>query len=106
MKKFEFVENLSGSVTQIPAESIVSRSLLKQDGLDVTLFGFAQGQALSEHTAPYSAIIEIVSGEAKLVLGGEVILAKSGAWIYMPANLPHALEALTPLVMLLTMIKK
>jgi quercetin dioxygenase-like cupin family protein len=106
MKKFEFVENLSGSVTQIPAESIVSRSLLKQDGLDVTLFGFAQGQALSEHTAPYSAIIEIISGEAKLVLGGEVILAKSGAWIYMPANLPHALEALTPLVMLLTMIKK
>ena len=106
MKKFEFVENLSGSVTQIPAESIVSRSLLKQDGLDVTLFGFAQGQALSEHTAPYSAIIEIISGEAKLVLGGEEILAKSGAWIYMPANLPHALEALTPLVMLLTMIKK
>jgi quercetin dioxygenase-like cupin family protein len=106
MKKFEFVENLAGSVTQIPAESIVSRSLFKQDGLDVTLFGFAQGQALSEHTAPYAAIIEISSGEAKLVLGGEEILAKSGAWIYMPANLPHALEALTPLMMLLTMIKK
>jgi quercetin dioxygenase-like cupin family protein len=106
MKKFEYMENLGGTAMQIPEESIVSRSLLKQDGLDVTLFGFAQGQALSEHTAPYSAIIEIISGEAKLVLGGEEVLAKPGAWIYMPANLPHALEALTPMVMLLTMVKK
>lgn len=106
MKKFEFVESLEGSVTQIPEESIISRSILKQDGLDVTLFGFAKGQALSEHTAPYSAIIEIIKGEAKLVLGGEEIIAKPGAWIYMPANLPHALEALTPMVMLLTMVKK
>jgi quercetin dioxygenase-like cupin family protein len=106
MNNYVFVENLAGSASQIPADSIVSRSLLKQDGLDVTLFGFAQGQALSEHTAPYSAIIEIISGEAKLVLGGDEITAKPGAWIYMPANLPHALEALTPLVMLLTMVKK
>lgn len=106
MKKFEFVENLAGSATQIPEDSIVSRSLIKQDGIDVTLFGFAKGQALSEHTAPYSAIIEIISGEAKLVLGGEEVLAKPGAWIYMPPNLPHSLEALTPVVMLLTMVKK
>lgn len=105
MKPFEYVENLAGAVSAIPENSIVSRSLLKQDGLDVTLFGFAQGQALSEHTAPFPAIIEIISGEAKLGLGGEIVMAKPGAWIYMPPNLPHSLEALTPLVMLLTMVK-
>jgi len=106
MKKFEYVENLAGAVSQIPDDSIVSRSLVKKDGVDVTLFGFATGQALSEHTAPYPAIIEIVSGEAKLMLGGEEVQAKPGSWFYMPPNLPHALEALTPMVMLLTMVKK
>jgi quercetin dioxygenase-like cupin family protein len=69
------------------------------------LFGFAPGQELSEHTAAAPAILHFVRGEARLTLGGDVTEARAGAWVHMPAQLPHSVFARTPVVMLLLLLK-
>lgn len=91
---------------EIIKESIVSRIIYKDDALNVTLFGFDEGQALSEHTASKPAIIQILRGEATLTLNGEVKEATAGAWLYMSPGLAHAIVAKTPLVMLLTLLNQ
>ncbi len=75
------------------------------DQLKAVLFGFAAGQELSEHTASSPAVIHILRGEAQLTLGGKVCEACEGAWVHMPAQLPHSVQAKTPLVMLLLLVK-
>ncbi|MCE9594374.1 MAG: cupin domain-containing protein [Planctomycetes bacterium] len=85
--------------------SIVSRQLLKKDVGNVTLFAFAAGQGLSEHTAPFDALVHVIDGEAKVVIAGQPFRLSAGDAIVMPANRPHALEAVTPFRMLLTMIR-
>jgi quercetin dioxygenase-like cupin family protein len=74
--------------------------------MDVTLFGFAAGQKLTEHTSPYVAMIQVLKGDLSLTLDGEELFVKEGCWVNMPPNLPHALEAKTEVVMLLTMVKE
>jgi quercetin dioxygenase-like cupin family protein len=90
---------------EIPSDGILSRTLYADDQVKVVLFAFSVGQELSEHTASTPAMIQIVKGEARLVLGGETIEAHTGTWVYMPAQLAHSLEARTPLVMLLVLLK-
>jgi quercetin dioxygenase-like cupin family protein len=85
--------------------SVVSRTLIDKKTGTVTLFAFAENQGLSEHTAPYDAIVHVLDGEAEVTISGKLIKVKQGEITIMPANQPHALEAKTRFKMLLTMIK-
>ncbi|NIM98315.1 MAG: cupin domain-containing protein [candidate division Zixibacteria bacterium] len=85
--------------------SVVSREIIKGKTGTVTLFAFDQGQALSEHTAPFDALVLLLDGEAEIVISGKPFRLKSGEMIIMPANEPHALKALKKFKMLLVMIK-
>ena len=89
----------------VVAESIVSRVLYNDDRVNVTLFAFDGGQALSEHTASNPAIIQILKGTATVTLGADTVEAQPSAWIHMAAGLPHSITARTPLTMLLTLMK-
>ncbi len=85
--------------------SVVSRQISKAEGGNVTLFAFDQDQGLSEHTAPYDALVHILEGEAQVTISGQPFELKAGDAIIMPANEPHALKAVTKFKMLLTMLK-
>ena len=85
--------------------SIVSHVLLKNKGGTVTLFAFGQGEGLSEHTAPFEALVLVVDGEAEVEIAGEVYSVRQGETITLPANIPHAVRAATRFKMLLTMIR-
>ncbi len=85
--------------------STVSRILYKSDSGSLTLFSFDEGQSLSEHTAPYDAIVEVLDGSVELTIGGSKITAKAGELVIMPANIPHGLYAPERFKMLLTMIR-
>jgi len=85
--------------------SIVSRTLAETDGGSLTLFAFDAGQGLSEHSAPYDAIAQILDGEAVLTIGGEPLQAAAGQVVVMPANVPHAVRAEKRFKMLLTMLR-
>ncbi len=97
------VENLEALLPEIPPESIVSRKVYSDDLLKVTLFGFAAGEELTEHTAASPATLHFLSGEATLMLGEEVYEAQPGTWVQMPAHLPHSVLAKTAVTMLLTL---
>ena len=85
--------------------SVVSRQITKSDGGNVTLFAFDAGQELSEHTAPYDALVHILDGEAEVRISGVPSLLAAGDAIVMPANEPHALRAVKKFKMLLTMVR-
>ena len=85
--------------------AIVSRIVLKRDTGNVTLFAFDAGQELSEHTAPYDALVHVVDGEAAITVGGHQHRVAAGEMILMPAHQPHALRAVSRFKMLLTMIR-
>ncbi len=87
------------------AGSVVSKTLLNRTAGTVTLFSFDAGQGLSEHTAPYDAMVTILDGEAKITLGGKPQTVAAGEMLIMPANVPHALAAEKPFKMLLVMIR-
>ena len=91
--------------TQFAPNGIVSRSLLNTAGLRATLFGFAEGQELTEHTSTRLALIQILSGECEFSLAGRPHTLKAGDFLYMPPNLPHAVKATKQFSMLLTLIK-
>ena len=84
--------------------SVVSRQLTKTEGGNVTLFAFDEGQELSEHTAPFDALVHVLDGEAQIRISGKSYQLKTGEIIIMPANEPHALRAVKKYKMLLTMI--
>jgi quercetin dioxygenase-like cupin family protein len=85
--------------------SVVSRVVLKRPAGNVTLFAFDAGQGLSEHTAPFDALVQVLEGEAVLTLGGKAVPARAGEAVLMPANVPHALHAPVRFKMLLTMLR-
>ena len=89
----------------IPADSIISRTIYQDEQIKAILFGFAAGQELSEHTASMPAILHIVQGEASLTLGNDAMDGAAGTWVHMPAHLPHSITATTPVVMLLLLLK-
>ena len=101
----KYIADLAGALPDIPPDSIVSRSIYAGDDVKVTLFGFAAGQELSEHTASTPAIIHFLQGEADVTLGSERMQAGPGAWAHMPAHLPHSIVARTPVIMLLILIQ-
>jgi quercetin dioxygenase-like cupin family protein len=94
------------SLLDYQAEAIVSREIIKKETGTVTLFAFAKGQGLSEHTAPFDALVHIVDGAAEIMIAGKPQMLKKGEMIIMPANKPHALTARKRFKMLLIMIKR
>lgn len=85
--------------------AVVSRVVLKRETGNVTLFAFAAGQELSEHTTPYDALVQVVDGEAEISVAGRPYRLREGEMLLMPAHQPHALKAVSPFKMLLTMIR-
>jgi len=85
--------------------AVVSRTLIQRPAATITLFAFDEGQGLSEHTAPFDALAQVLEGEAEITVSGKPVVAKAGHAVLMPANQPHALRALTRFKMLLTMIR-
>lgn len=85
--------------------SVVSRQLIKKESGGVTLFAFSKGEGLSEHTAPFDALVYVLDGEAEVVIREKPHIVKTGQMIIMPANIPHRLRALGNFKMLLVMIR-
>ncbi len=90
---------------QPPDQGILSRTLVNDDRLKVVLFGFAQGEELSEHTASMPAVLHFLQGEAAVTLGGDTLEAAAGTWVHMPKGLRHSIRAEMPVVMLLLLLK-
>jgi quercetin dioxygenase-like cupin family protein len=86
-------------------DSIVSKIIIEKDAGSITFFAFDKGQALSEHTTPFDAMVTIIEGKAEITISGEKYQLEKNEMIIMPANKPHALKAVDKFKMLLTMIK-
>jgi quercetin dioxygenase-like cupin family protein len=86
--------------------SIVSKTITKNNSGNVSLFAFSKGEALSEHTAAFDAMIQVLDGKAEVLINGQPFELTEGETIIMPANIPHAVKATEDFKMLLTMIKE
>jgi quercetin dioxygenase-like cupin family protein len=100
------VEDLLALLPPIPADSIVSRAIHSGAGVRATLFGFAPGQELTEHSASHAAVLHVLRGRADLTLGERKAHAGPGTWAHMPAHLPHSIRATEELVMLLLLLEQ
>ncbi len=99
------VKNLSDLV-RYQENAVVSSEIIKKDAGTVTVFAFDKGQGLSEHTAPFDDLVNIIDGRAEVSISGKLFTVKEGEMIVMPANKPHSLKAMEKFKMLLVMIKK
>jgi quercetin dioxygenase-like cupin family protein len=86
-------------------DAVVSKTIIDKKTGTVTLFAFDQGQGLSEHTAPFDAMVQVLEGEVEIRISGNPCRLNAGQTIIMPANQPHALKSVAPFKMLLTMIR-
>jgi len=98
------VQNLK-NLTEYQQGAVVSKEILKKETGTVTLFAFDQGQGLSEHTAPFDALVIIIDGTAEIIISGKSFTVREGEMIIMPANKPHALKANERFKMMLVMIR-
>ena len=111
MKKMEQKEDLVGKALKAKdlvgydKGAVVSRTILQKKTGTVTIFSFDKGQGLSEHTAPFDAMVEILDGEAEIFIAGKPHKVKAGEFIIMPANKPHSLKAVKKFKMELIMIR-
>ncbi len=87
------------------SQAIVSKQVIKQTSGNVTLFAFDEGENLSEHTAPFDALIQIIEGHAEVTIAGNPFQVTAGNMIILPANIPHAVKAIERFKMMLVMIK-
>jgi quercetin dioxygenase-like cupin family protein len=97
-------QNLGGLI-DYAADSVVSKTILDKPVGTITLFAFDAGQKLSEHTAPYDAVVQVLDGRAELTISGEQVSVAAGELVIMPGNVPHAVTAAERFKMLLTMIR-
>jgi len=108
MKQDEFSK---GTVFQFPLKvdyssgGIVSKNVIKKESGNVSLFAFDKGEGLSEHTAPFDALVQVIEGNAEIIIEGESFRLGSGDSIIMPASIPHAVKAPEKFKMVLTMIR-
>jgi len=103
--EYELFPALTSLFSEIPQDSIVSRTFYEDERQKYILFGFAQGQELSEHTASQPAVLHFLQGSANLLLGTDEHKANPGTWIRMDANLSHSVKAETEVLMLLILYK-
>jgi quercetin dioxygenase-like cupin family protein len=101
---FFYTEDIQELISDIPADTIISRTYYEADRMKAILFGFAPGQELSEHKSPKPALLHFVEGEADLTLGDDIKTAKAGTWVYMEPNLPHSILAKTKVLMILLLL--
>jgi quercetin dioxygenase-like cupin family protein len=99
-KIFSFNESVDYS-----SGGIVSKTVLKKQTGNISLFSFDKGEALSEHTAPFDAMIQVVDGKGEVIIGGKSFILETGQCIIMPANIAHAVNAVEKFKMVLTMIR-
>lgn len=106
------MDNLKGKTLNLKDEiayadgAVISKTLLKKETGNITLFSFDKGQGLSEHTSPFDAVVQVVEGQGSFIIDGETKTAKEGEMIIMPADIPHDVQAAEqPFKMLLTMIR-
>jgi quercetin dioxygenase-like cupin family protein len=112
-------ENKTGTIDAVSAQpvklvdlidyqegSVVSRTIVDNEAGTVTLFAFDESQGLSEHTAPFDALVQNLDGEVEVTISGKAVHLKKGEMVIMPANEPHTLKATKQFKMLLTMIKQ
>jgi len=92
-------------LVEVAGSATVSRVLARATGGSLTLFAFAGGQELSEHSAPFDALVQVLEGELVLTIGGTEVHARPGEMVLMPADIPHALRAVGDTKMLLTMLR-
>jgi len=92
-------------LVQYQKGAVVSRTIIKKETGSVTLFAFDKDQALSEHTAPFDALVCVIDGRAEIVIGGKIFDLKKGELIIMPANEPHSVKAAENFKMALVMIR-
>jgi quercetin dioxygenase-like cupin family protein len=95
-----------GGLLDYQEGSVVSRTLVKKTTGTITLFAFDQGEGLSEHSTPHDAVVEVLDGTVEITIGGEPHRVSAGEGLLLPASIPHALSAITPFKMLLTMIRE
>jgi len=100
-KKFSYDKSISYA-----EKAVVSKIVLKNEKGDISLFAFDKGEGLSEHSSPFDALVYIVDGSAEIIINGNSNMLEAGESIIMPSNTPHALKAVEPFKMVLTMIKK
>jgi quercetin dioxygenase-like cupin family protein len=111
MEKGNELEGLVAGVNRLvdlvayQGESVVSRTIIDKQAGTITLFSFDEGQGLSEHTAPFDALVYLLDGEAEIFISGKPFHLREGEMIIMPANQPHALKALKRFKMILAMIR-
>jgi quercetin dioxygenase-like cupin family protein len=111
-KKSSLLESCVGKaqklneLVQYAADSVVSKTILDKPIGTITLFAFDRGQRLSEHTAPYDAVVQIIDGEGKITIGGRELKLTAGQLVIMPANIPHSVAADEQFKMLLIMIRQ
>jgi len=98
------VFSFSGSVDYADG-GIVSKTVLKKETGNISLFAFAKGETLSEHTAPFDAMIQVVDGKGEIIIGGKSFFLEAGQTIIMPADIPHAVKAVEKFKIVLTMIR-
>jgi quercetin dioxygenase-like cupin family protein len=91
-------------LAEYQAGSVISRKIIQQPTGAVTLFAFDSGQALSEHTAPHDALVQVIEGEAEVTIAGRPMKVATGEVLLLPANQPHAVKAVQRFKMILTMI--
>lgn len=101
---YTYIADLNARLPEVPPDSIVSRGLPCDGPVKLTLFGFAPGQELSEHTSSRFAVLHILAGEADVTLGDDAYPAQPGTFITMPPNLPHSIVAKTATTMLLIQV--
>jgi quercetin dioxygenase-like cupin family protein len=94
-----------GDSVEYSDRGIVSKTVLKKETGNISLFSFAKGEALSEHNTPFDAMIQVVDGKGEIIIGGKSYIVEAGQSIIMPANIPHAVKAVEKFKMVLTMIR-
>ena len=105
IEDYQLIQDLKALASEVPPDSIVSRTFHEDERIKTILFGFAKDQELSEHTASQPAVLQFLEGEAIIKLGDDEHHAQAGTWVHIPARLPHSVKATSKMVMILMLYK-
>ena len=98
--------NRINGLIEYQKEAVVSKTIIKKEKGTISVFAFDKGQGLSEHTAPFDALVQVIDGKADVIIDGKSNIVQEGEMIIMPANKPHALKAIKKFKMMLVMIRE